>query len=219
MRSPITITRHPHRTPQAIDYCGDNGKFVVRFGHIDFKWIEKTIDRAKFPLMCNSEVFGSDPVVGRPKYCELKCDRDEDEVKKVESCSARTLPFIHELAAVPLCGSSAEQTAADEAERELQAAVMPFCEVTALKHVTDLHLDCRYQQAYANAKEVKGWTGKPASTDWIDRAFVVFFAGDPTGAHAGMVTNLIRSAHMFSRCVFGLDPHTLLDVRNACVPQ
>lgn len=187
---------------QAIDYCGDKGKFVVRFGHVDFKWVEKTVERAKFPVLCNAEVFGKDPVIGRAKYCELKCDREEDEVKKVTSCSARTLPFIHEMAKVPMCpeGGNAAAVGGPTEEKSLQAALKPFCEVEGLKHVADLHLDCRYQQAYANAIGGK-WGGTPTPADWIDRAFVVFFAGPPTGAHAGMVTNLIRSAHMFSKCV------------------
>jgi hypothetical protein len=91
------------------------------------------------------------------------------------------------------------KTSKDEGEVALQNALAPFCKEKELEHIADLHLDCRYQKAYQEFAAGKGWTGVPRPTDWIDRAFVAFFAGPPTGAHSGMVTNLIRSVHMFSR--------------------
>jgi hypothetical protein len=40
----------------------------------------------------------------------------------------------------------------------------------------DAWVDCRYKDAYGKAIGLPNWNGKPAE-EWIDRAWVTFFAG------------------------------------------
>eukprot|EP00041_Stephanoeca_diplocostata_P031718 m.994419 g.994419 ORF g.994419 m.994419 type:complete len:643 (-) comp24012_c1_seq56:2600-4528(-) len=187
---------HESGTCEAVEYCAKEGKLTVRYGHIDARFLNKTFSLSRFPLSCSSLNFGGDPAVGKQKFCEIHCARDPDEVKVVDKCASKTLPFIHEVATMELCTSGVAQSAP---EQKLQDSIKPFCD--SKKHAPGmvLQLDCRFQDAYRKFAN-KNFNGQPSRAgDWIDRAFVTFFAGPPGGPHAGMVTNLIRSVHMFSK--------------------
>eukprot|EP00040_Diaphanoeca_grandis_P027765 m.158876 g.158876 ORF g.158876 m.158876 type:complete len:836 (+) comp31112_c0_seq2:109-2616(+) len=189
---------HENGVCNGVDYCARDNKITVRFGHVDHAWVEKVFALSKFPLTCGIMNFGTDPAVGKTKYCELLCDRGEDELKIVDSCSRETLPFIHEVARMPFCESSSDTPTSLLEEKTLQSAIKPFCKDPTHRPGMVMQLDCQYQAAYKKFANTQ-WTGTPTNTDWIDKAWVTFFAGAPGGQHSGMVTNLIQSIHMFSK--------------------
>lgn len=195
----------------AIPFCAQNGSIKVRFGHIDAKFVNRTFPLKRFPIVCNELNFGRDPAVGKLKTCEVFCDQGENQIKKVSQCSETTLPFIHEVAEIPVCGGSgSEQNAGKYFKEEdvYQQAITPFCDNDIHRPGMVMQLDCAYQDAFKRFSGANAWDGTPSADHWIDRAWVTFFAGPPGGPHAGMVTNLIRSIHMFSKypiIVFSVD--------------
>ena len=101
----------------------------------------------------------------------------------------------------PPFGSSHDPTT----EAGFQAAIQPLCSDASLAMGMALQLDCRFQKAFAVATgmaaefEARGLLDSDM-TRWIDRAFVTFFKGSATGLrHSMMVSNLIRSVHLFSK--------------------
>lgn len=59
--------------------------------------------------------------------------------------------------------------------------------------------DCDYRKAYFNAVKASDQS-VPSNKHWIERAWVTFFKGPAHGMqHAMMVSNLIRSVHLFSK--------------------
>jgi len=126
-------------------------------------------------------------------------------------------------ATIPLCQADMT-TASDRPEEEavLQRAIAPLCSDVDYKNgFKDVRLDCRFAAAYSKAisntaghgddYRVVEATGTTAArhpvvhkeadyTTWIERAWVTYFKGSPTGMnHVMMVSNLIRSAQMFSK--------------------
>jgi len=60
-------------------------------------------------------------------------------------------------------------------------------------------VDCDYRKAYFNAVKASDQS-VPSNKHWIERAWVTFFKGPAHGMqHAMMVSNLIRSVHLFSK--------------------
>lgn len=203
---------HENGACEAVPYCATDNSIAVRFGHVDNKWVNKTFSLQRFPITCSSANFGTDPAVGKQKYCELLCDRGENEVRIVNQCSQTTLPFVHEIANMPFCQDTAAHEKLGPEEQVMQSSIQPFCESPKHRPGMVMQLDCQFQKAYHRFAVESDWNGVAKHSDWFDRAWVTFFAGSASGPHAGMVTNLIRSIHMFSKypvIVFAVDTTAL----------
>ena len=149
------------------------------------------------PVSCNTPTFGAgDPAPGENKKCFMQCSKQPIKVNRVPQCNAAS--EIREWALIPGCVPAA--SSAPQHEKILQGAIGGFCANPVRKPGLDAWVDCKYRDAYGSAVGLANqWDGRPTEAQWIDRAWVTFFAGPSTGMkHSMMVTNLIRSIHFFS---------------------
>ena len=93
-------------------------------------------------------------------------------------------------------------------ERILRSATRPLCTSPneAIRDLVKAWISCAYYESFLAATEkttAQLLPPLPGDTlghhQWIDRAWVTYIKGHPEGKHAAMVTNLIRSVHMYSR--------------------
>jgi hypothetical protein len=85
-------------------------------------------------------------------------------------------------------------------EKRLYEAGNLFCGSEVHAPGMKAYLDCRYRKAWEDAvRSSTKIAGQPLQMQWLDRAWVTYFKGGSTGmSHAMMVSNLIRSVHLFS---------------------
>lgn len=125
----------------------------------------------------------------------MKCSKQPIKVDRVSQCNI--MSETRQWALIPGCVPAA--ASAPEEEQILQGAIGGFCANPMRKPGMDAWVDCKYRNAFGAAVGNSQWSGRPTEHEWIDRAWVTFFAGPSTGMkHSMMVTNLIRSIHFFS---------------------
>ena len=159
-------------------------------------------------LMCNMDAFGSDPSPGNVKNCWVECMNKQATVNKVDQCKGHGVKDgnMEALwARIPMCKKpGASMGVVSPIEEQYQQSLAPICEDDVMSSGMQLHIDCRFQRAFAIATGIEAQFNERGLvqedlTRWVDRAYVTFFKGEPTGmTHSMMVSNLIRSVHMFS---------------------
>eukprot|EP00039_Didymoeca_costata_P031614 m.35639 g.35639 ORF g.35639 m.35639 type:complete len:630 (+) comp8918_c0_seq1:76-1965(+) len=188
-----------HGTCEANKMClTKDNTYIVHYGLPEKeKVITKELEASRFPIVCDINLFGGDPVPGTSKKCVFECEKKSKPVIRSSSCpSVAGNEDSRTWALIPSCGMSP----ASGPEVILQEAVSTFCASSKFRPGLDAWLDCEYREPFARAVGAPdNWDGVPTSEHWIDKAWVTFFAGPATGMkHSMMVTNLIRSVHFFS---------------------
>ena len=152
----------------------------------------------------------------------------EDKSPRVLQLMRLPSPCDDPVAQAPKNESSplpAESPAESSAERLYRDALRPLCAAEQFRAgIEEIYLDCRFTAAYDHFVVGSGDSrstnnakvaGEGAHGSWIgsiNRAWVTFFGGRPDGPHAKMITNLVRSVHLFSAhpvIVFSVDSPSL----------
>jgi len=191
--------------------CGDkNGKVTVIYGANPSD--PKNYKKKEFPedvgkIKCSTRQFGGgDPAFGQVKNCWVQCAKGDGTPVKVKQCSTgvAALAGRTEWANIPLCIPPEPKYSLSIEERTLQGAFKSFCESDSRKDLMRVSLNCNYQEAFATFTSQQPGSKVPASDGdspkWIGKAWVTFFKGTAKGlSHSMMVSNLIRSVHLFSK--------------------
>eukprot|EP00039_Didymoeca_costata_P017607 m.326602 g.326602 ORF g.326602 m.326602 type:complete len:727 (-) comp16560_c0_seq7:253-2433(-) len=179
--------------------CAKDGKITVVYGaSFEEKNVKKEFPISRSSISCTSYSFGKDPAPGTVKTCWIICESSEDEVQQLDSCSNNDPDGVREWAKIPLCGVKAGSS---KEEAILQESIKGLCDDPVRKPGFDVWLDCRYRKAFAKAVHSNSdHVGPIELQKWMDRIYVTYFKGSPSGmAHSMMVSNLIRSVHLFSK--------------------